>query len=74
MILVADKIKDYDTVGPFKLNNEEFEIYSAIEFENYTYYNNPQVFKFEAYEETIVENKGIQSYSSKKLEINQCSS
>ena len=71
---VVMSIKDYDTVGPFKLNNEEFEIYSAIEFENYTYYNNPQVFKFEAYEETIVENKGIQSYSSKKLEINQCSS
>lgn len=71
--IAIESIKEYDKVGPFNLNNKEFEIYAAVEYANYTYFNDPRIFEFTAFEDKIlVDEKGVQSYHSKNLEIVNC--
>ena len=66
-------LKDFDTVRPLHLNFNNFEIYSAVEYANYTYYNDPRVFTFDAYEEDLsLMSNGRQNVTIKKLEMKQC--
>ena len=71
--IAIQSIKDFQNVGPFHINNTFFDIYSSVQHQNFTYYNDPTIFRFEASQELILINdKGKQSLFSNKLEIKTC--
>ena len=64
---------DYDKVGPFKMDNENYNFFVAVEYANYTYYVDPTVFNFIAYQNVIKYDKdGTQNFNSRQLEIDLC--
>ena len=70
--IIIDSISDFDEITPLYLNNSAFEFYFVVEYDNYTYYNNPKVFQFRAYEERIIQIEGVQNLYSRELEMQPC--
>ena len=71
--MAVESIKDFDVITPILWNSDNFEVYTAIEYANYTYYNNPRIFEFRAFEDNLfIMPDGKQNYSSRELEIKTC--
>lgn len=71
--IAIESIKAFNQVGPYENNNDDYNLFVAVEDKNFVYYDDPSIFTFKAYYLTTVLDKNMKTmFNKEEFEIKRC--